>query len=332
MNNQHKLFLQARGVRYYPFEFGDHFYELQFYDSELSTEGVKRKQKLMAEIRDEFGIKPPRDRNPTDFLTPEEKDEQAEQVANQVLTEERAEDLSKKAKVLFVIGSIVSIGLVSLIFFIGKTHYQKQTLDQDLQDDNQAIQLDPDDAKGYINKGLNYQKQGEFEKALQNFNQAIQLNPDLAEAYSNRAVIYSKQGNFEKALQDANKAIQIDPDLAAAYGNRGAIYHEQGKLEKALQDYNRTIQLDPDDAKGYYNRGAIYDKQGNLEKALQNFDQAIQIDPEFAIAYTNRGVIYAKRKNREKAIQNLEKAATLFQKQGKTKRYKQVQQMLNKLR
>jgi hypothetical protein len=120
INDRDQLFLQARGERYYPFKPGDHFYELQFYDSELSSEGVKRKHKLMAEIRDEFGIKPNVDLDYgvkiTDLFTPEEQDEKAKQVANKVLAEERTEDSSIKAKVLFVIG--ISIGLILLIVLL----------------------------------------------------------------------------------------------------------------------------------------------------------------------------------------------------------------------
>ena len=53
--------------------------------------------------------------------------------------------------------------------------------------------------------------------AIADFNKAIQLDPNLAGAYNNRGVVYSETGKYKPAIADFNKAIQLDPNLADAY-------------------------------------------------------------------------------------------------------------------
>ncbi len=58
-------------------------------------------------------------------------------------------------------------------------------------------------------------------QTLENFNQAIRLDPDNAELYRNRGVAYKKLGQFYYALRDFSRAIKLDPDDADSYNHRG---------------------------------------------------------------------------------------------------------------
>merc|ERR1719263_104795 len=65
-----------------------------------------------------------------------------------------------------------------------------------------------------------------FEDALQSFDKAIQLKPDYAMAFNNRGKVLAKINRFEDALQSYDKAIQLNPDDAMAFVNRGIVLHE----------------------------------------------------------------------------------------------------------
>jgi len=43
---------------------------------------------------------------------------------------------------------------------------------------------------------------------------AIEMNPDDAKAYYNRGIAYKRLGNDEKASADKKKAIKLDPKTA----------------------------------------------------------------------------------------------------------------------
>ena len=49
---------------------------------------------------------------------------------------------------------------------------------------------------------------------------AIELKPDYAEAYYNRGVILTELRQLEEAMASYNRAIELQPDCAAAYSNR----------------------------------------------------------------------------------------------------------------
>ena len=49
----------------------------------------------------------------------------------------------------------------------------------------------------------------------------IDLAPDDATAYRNRGLSYSDLGQNERAIEDYDKAMKLDPNSAGAYNNRG---------------------------------------------------------------------------------------------------------------
>ena len=71
-----------------------------------------------------------------------------------------------------------------------------------------------------MRRGNSYFAKNDVERALQDQSEAIRLNPRNATAYLNRAVVLEKQGNEEEALGDYSRAISIDPKYALAYLDR----------------------------------------------------------------------------------------------------------------
>ncbi|MHC5771474.1 MAG: tetratricopeptide repeat protein, partial [Nostoc sp.] len=72
-------------------------------------------------------------------------------------------------------------------------------------------------------------------------------------------------------------------------------------------------------------------RQGNHKLAIADFNQALQINPNLADAYGNRGLAEYALGDRKNAINDLEQAASLFQRQGDTLRYKQTQALLQQI-
>ena len=154
-----------------------------------------------------------------------------------------------------------------------------------------AIQLKPDDAELYYNRGKVLYESGQFEAALENFNKAIELKPDYFEAYTNCGVLLSRSGQFDKAIANFDKAIHLKPDLAVAYANRGNALSESGQAEAALASYHKAVQLKPDYANAFYNRGNVQSELGLFNEALESYNEAIRLIPDYAEAYFNRSCL-----------------------------------------
>ena len=89
----------------------------------------------------------------------------------------------------------------------------KRDLDGAVADQTKAIQLNPDNAGAYYNRGVAKQTKGDFEGAIADYTKAIQLNPDNREAYDQRGIAKKAKGDLEGAIADHIKAAQLKPSL-----------------------------------------------------------------------------------------------------------------------
>ena len=180
-----------------------------------------------------------------------------------------------------------------------------------LSDYARAIELNPQNAAVYNNRGNVYAHMGRREEALSDYARAIELNPQDAGAYNNRGNVYDNMGRHEEALSDCARAIELEPKNAAVYNNRGNVYAHMGRREEALSDYARAIELNPQDAGAYNNRGNVYDNMGRHEEALSDYARAIELNPQDAAAYNNRGNVYAHMGRHEEALSDYARAIEL---------------------
>ncbi|MBW4498710.1 MAG: tetratricopeptide repeat protein [Scytonema hyalinum WJT4-NPBG1] len=156
-------------------------------------------------------------------------------------------------------------------------------------------------ANTWFFQGLQKVNQQDYQGAVSDFTQALQIDPQYAEAYYQRGFIYGKyaegkplntngtlpgcqkiheysiickvnitsnwkQENQQKAIADLTQAIKFNPQYAAAYHQRGLVQDEQ---QKKLQDFKVAIDL-------YLRKSLVYLNQKNYTEAtdlLENIDK-----------------------------------------------------------
>ena len=52
----------------------------------------------------------------------------------------------------------------------------------------------------------------DYGQVIADLNKAIELDPDYARAYNNRGIAYTDQGDYARAIADLNKAIELNHD------------------------------------------------------------------------------------------------------------------------
>ncbi|MCY4605898.1 MAG: tetratricopeptide repeat protein [Gemmatimonadetes bacterium] len=184
-----------------------------------------------------------------------------------------------------------------------------------------AIELKPDYAEVYYDRGLAYHSlvyhsrayhsKGEYDHAILDYTKAIELKPDYAEAYHARGSAYGGQDENYRAIQDLTKAIELNPDAAEAYAVRGGNYNIQGEFDRAIQDSTKAIELNPDCDRAYAVRGAAYGGQGKYDRAIQDLTKTIELNPDDDMTYAVRGRIYIIQGEFDRAIQDSTKAIEL---------------------
>jgi tetratricopeptide (TPR) repeat protein len=147
----------------------------------------------------------------------------------------------------------------------------------------------PQDAAGYLKRGLRRLREANFDGAIADFDAAIGLEPGNGPAHRHRASAWGAKGNRERALADFELAIRIDPADPALFRERGMFWRRNGELDLALVDFDHAIRLGFSDAEAYNQRGLVWHDKGHYERAIADFSRAIKIDPNLVAAYVNRG-------------------------------------------
>jgi tetratricopeptide (TPR) repeat protein len=101
---------------------------------------------------------------------------------------------------------------------------------------------------------------------------------NLHEVYARWAfdggVEYDKQGEIDKAIERYDTAIARYPQFTEAYNNRGKVRGRKHDLDGALADYGEVIRLRPDASFGYYNRALALREKGDTDAAIADLGEA----------------------------------------------------------
>ena len=72
-------------------------------------------------------------------------------------------------------------------------------------------------------------------EAIRHFTKAMSLEPALDAAFNNRGVAWEKKGEYDKAIEDCTQAIQLNPRGALAYSTRAMrVEQERGNTTARL--------------------------------------------------------------------------------------------------
>jgi len=161
---------------------------------------------------------------------------------------------------------------------LGNVEYSKTNYSKAVELYEKAIELKPDDADAWTNKGVTLRKLNRHEEALKAHEKAIELKPDLADAWYNKGVTLDDLNRYEEALKAYDKAIELKPDDADAWTNKGVTLGKLNRYEETLKAHEKAIELKPDYASAWFNRACTYSLKGEKEKALPDLKKAIELD------------------------------------------------------
>ncbi|NLQ07023.1 SUMF1/EgtB/PvdOfamily nonheme iron enzyme, partial [Cylindrospermopsis raciborskii LB2897] len=173
---------------------------------------------------------------------------------------------------------------------------------------NHALNINPNYAQAYNNRGIVRYELGDHQGAMEDFNHALNINPDYAQAYNNRGIVRTCLGERQLAIEDFSQATIIAYNYTESYINKGYARYELGSRQKAIEDFNQALNINPNYAQAYNNRGVAYTDLGDREWAKDDFSQALQINPDYAEAHNNRGIVCYKLGDNQGAIEDFNQA------------------------
>jgi len=151
---------------------------------------------------------------------------------------------------------------------------------------------------------------GDYDDAIAECNKAIDLDPNYADAYAERGYNYNSKKYYDQAIADETKAIELNPNFSFAYAERGYDYYNQRNYYQAIKDCNKAIEIDSKNDRAYQFRGYAYTEQGNYEQAVADETTAIGIRPD-GWAYVGRACAYEYLQQYDKAWDDVHKAQSM---------------------
>jgi len=163
-----------------------------------------------------------------------------------------------------------------------------------------AIELSPENERGYIELGLHYRDTGEFTKAGEMFKKAIELNPEKDQVYVDLGWYYRDTGELTKAREMFKKAIELNPENEEGYIGLVWYYRIIGEYAKAEEIFKKAIELNPEDYRLNAALAVFYMEEGKYSLAEEYSKKAESLgiecyDPMTHYNYQRLKEIVAKR-------------------------------------
>lgn len=165
--------------------------------------------------------------------------------------------------------------------------------------------------------GLHAFSKGSIQKAIHHFSQFIELNPDSAIGYRNRGAALYQAGELNKSIRDYDEAIRLDPTQVDLYQMRAIAFmslpsinesEESDHLCEAQNNLLTARDINPNDPNIYQNLATIHTLRGDLEEALECYEQVLTLLPkqEHSRLLKNLSMIHYERGEYDKALLNCE--------------------------
>jgi tetratricopeptide (TPR) repeat protein len=227
-----------------------------------------------------------------------------------------------------------------------------------------ALQINPDFAEAYNNRGVAHIESGNPYDALLDYQEALNLNPDYHECRLNRAFAYEKIAQYRLALSELEKVMKIYPDSGFLHFYKGIVLTKSrdftgaqtcfirsirqdgenvevlvnlgtlklflGQLDSAELYVQKALLLNPREANAFNTLSQVKLAKGDLEGALYAINLALELVPQEAFFLNNRGLIYLEMNEAEVALADINKSIMLNPSNGWAYRNKGIYYLQNK--
>ncbi len=160
------------------------------------------------------------------------------------------------------------------------TQESERALDEALKYAQNAVELDPTDARGFGELGFAHLYRKEHDSSLTAYERGLKLNPNDADLMSDMADAMAHSGDSTEAIALLERAMELNPFYPDQY-----LWHLGGCFFN-LKEYKRAIDAVKkmnNPAEGRRLLAACYGQLGELDEARFHADKVMEAHPEFRL-------------------------------------------------
>ena len=128
------------------------------------------------------------------------------------------------------------------------------------------------EAEGHITRGAELFNGKNYKEAVEENKEAVRLDPDCALAHANLGGAYIKLDRTQEGIVELKEGIRLGVDRAYVYSNLAFAYRKLGDTAKAinvLEEYSRKHPFSTGIGEVHLRLARYYDESGQTEKAVQ---------------------------------------------------------------
>ncbi len=144
------------------------------------------------------------------------------------------------------------------------------------------------------------------------FKRAIEVAPEDPRGYNGLGLTLAVQGRLDEGLKQAQHSVMLDPIMHINIHNAAQICLWMRKDQEAIEALLRTLELDPKFLLARLTLGQVHAVTGRLQEAMQEFERAVRDSGEhpFAVGYLGYACgLAGRRAEAEKALVRLRELA-----------------------
>jgi tetratricopeptide (TPR) repeat protein len=164
-----------------------------------------------------------------------------------------------------------------------------------------AIALDPQNAKFYRARAAVKRFRGNVNEAILDQQKAVDLGQDKTFELVELSAMNVLAGNKNRAADNLQEALKLDPDNQSAHDKLVALLEEEGRSDELVVEYKRALEKKPKDERLHLSLGRAYVKLGKSSEAKAQFVEAQNLDQSDPEPHRQMGAMYIKERNFEKA-------------------------------
>jgi len=151
-----------------------------------------------------------------------------------------------------------------------------------IEEQTQLIEQHPKQASHYINRAFAFKEMHAYTEAADDYDRANQLDTENERLYLFRGIFRMNCQESELALADFDRVLAIAGDDNHARHYRAQVLIQLRRYTEAIDDYAKLISKYPDVPDAYLGRAFAFAALGNDELAQRDVERLAELNPESA--------------------------------------------------
>jgi tetratricopeptide (TPR) repeat protein len=149
------------------------------------------------------------------------------------------------------------------------------------------------EALAHFAEGIDFEENGEMEKALEAYRQVLNVDPGEIELAVRVAALLTRDDDYPSAIDVLKDAVKVHPKAPEPYLELAFIYAKYlKKIDQAIEFANKAIALDPQKIDGYQRLFEIHLTAGDEKRAVETLDRAAKMPSDDPIFWARLGRLY----------------------------------------